>query len=80
MVTDEETYTSKCSFLDNESVEKHDDYMGKRIKRGLFMSSVGTLINADVNGACNIMKKHLGIEPSALDLVQVCSAPKVLKF
>ena len=80
VVTDEETYTSKCSFLDNESVEKHDDYMGKRIKRGLFMSSVGTLINADVNGACNIMKKHLGIEPSALDLVQVCSAPKVLKF
>ena len=80
VVTDEETYTSKCSFLDNESVEKHDDYMGKRIKRGLFESSDGALINADVNGACNIMKKHLGIEPSALDLVQVCSTPKVLKF
>ena len=76
----EESYTSKCSFLDNESVEKHEIYMGKRIKRGLFQSSDGTLINADVNGAYNIMKKHLRIEPSALDLVQVCSTPKVLKF
>lgn len=80
VVVAEESFTSKCSFLDNESVEKHDVYMGKRVKRGLFMSSTGTLINADVNGACNIMKKHLGIEPSALDLVQVCSTPKVLKF
>ena len=78
--TGEESYTSKCSFLDNESVEKHDVYMGKRVKRGLFKSSNGTLMNADVNGAYNILKKHLGIEPSALDLVQVRSTPKVLKF
>ena len=80
VVVAEESYTSKCSFLDNESVEKHNTYMGKRVKRGLFMSSDGTLINADVNGAYNIMKKHLGIEPTALDLVQVRSTPKVLKF
>lgn len=80
VITGEESYTSKCSFLDNESVEKHDTYAGKRIKRGLFKSSNGTLINADANGAYNILKKHLGIEPSALDLVQVCSTPKVLKF
>jgi putative transposase len=80
VVVQEESYTSKCSFLDNESVEKHDSYMGKRVKRGLFMSSNGTLINADVNGAYNILKKHLGIEINTLDLVQVCSIPKVLKF
>ena len=80
VVLKEETYTSKCSFLDNESVKKYNVYLGKRVKRGLFMSSNGTLINADVNGACNIMKKHLGIEPSVLDLVQVCITPKVLKF
>ena len=79
-ITGEESYTSKCSFLDNESVEKHDTYMGKRVKRGLFETSNSVLINADVNGAYNILKKHLGIEPSALDLVQVCSTPKVLKF
>lgn len=58
-ITGEERYTSLCSFLDNESVEKHDVYLGKRVKRGLFMSSNGTLINADVNGAYNILKKHL---------------------
>ena len=80
VVLKEETYTSKCSFLDNESVKKHNVYLGKRVKRGLFMSSNGTLINADVNGAYNIMKKHLRIEPSVLDLVQVCITPKVLKF
>ena len=52
-----EEYTSLCSFLDNESIEKHENYQGKRIKRGLFQSSDGRLINADVNGAYNIMKK-----------------------
>ena len=80
VITGEESYTSLCSFLDNESVEKHNVYKGKRVKRGLFKSSNGTLINADANGAYNIMKKHLGITAEQLDLVQVCSTPKVLKF
>jgi len=53
----EESYTSKCSFLDNESIGKHDDYLGKRIKRGLFKSKEGILINADVNGSYNILRK-----------------------
>jgi len=52
-----ESYTSKCSFLDNETIEQHDLYLGKRISRGLFKSSTGTILNADVNGAYNIMKK-----------------------
>ena len=80
VIIKEESYTSKCSFLDNESIEKHDTYAGKRVKRGLFKSSNGTLINADVNAAYNIMKKHLGMEVNSLDSVQVCSTPKVLKF
>ena len=80
VITAEESYTSKCSFLDNESVEKHNTYAGKRIKRGLFHSSTGKLFNADVNAAYNIMKKHLGINLQDLDSVQVCSTPKVLKF
>ena len=79
VIVKEESYTSKCSFLDNESVEKHDVYMGKRIKRGLFKTSNGSLINADVNASYNIMKKHLGITVEQLDSVQVCSTPKVLK-
>lgn len=79
-ITGEESYTSKCSFLDNESVGEHVAYAGKRVKRGLFKSSDGTLINADVNGAYNIMKKHLGISLKDLNPVQVRSTPKVLKF
>ena len=54
----EEGYTSKCSFLDNESIEKHDNYIGKRVKRGLFQSK-NSLVNADVNGSFNIMRKYL---------------------
>jgi len=52
-----ESYTSKCSFIDNESIKEHDSYLGKRIKRGLFKSANGFLINADINGACNIARK-----------------------
>lgn len=52
-----ESYTSKCSFLDNEDVKKHNNYKGKRIKRGLFKTNKGYLINSDVNGSYNIMKK-----------------------
>ena len=35
-------------------------YLGRRIKRGLFRSSTGKLINADHNGALNIMRKVVG--------------------
>jgi putative transposase len=52
-----ETHTSKCSFLDNEPIKKHKTYAGKRLSRGLFKTSKGVLLNADVNGAYNIMKK-----------------------
>ena len=55
----EESYTSKCSFLDGEPICKHDKYMGKRVKRGLFVSRSGIKINADVNGAYNIMIKAI---------------------
>lgn len=55
----EESYTSKCSFLDNEPIRKHDKYKGKRVKRGLFVSSEGIKINADVNAAANILRKEI---------------------
>ena len=56
----EESYTSKCDSLAFEKIGKHDSYLGRRKKRGLFQSSVGKLINADVNGALNIMRKVVG--------------------
>lgn len=55
----EESYTSKCSFLDLESIEHHDDYVGRRVKRGLFKSANGACINADINGSLNIGRKYL---------------------
>lgn len=59
VILQEESYTSKCSFLDNEPIEHHDKYLGKRIKRGLFRTSKGKIVNADVNGAYNIIKKAI---------------------
>jgi len=54
-----ESHSSKCSFLDNEPITHHEKYVGTRVSRGLFKSKKGTIINADVNGAYNIMKKAL---------------------
>ena len=63
-VEQEESYTSKASFLDLDEIPKYDaekPYMGrfsgKRIRRGLYQSASGRLINADVNGAANILRK-----------------------
>ena len=53
----EESYTSVTDALSLESIEKHDTYLGERVKRGLFRSNTGKLINADLNGAINIMRK-----------------------
>jgi putative transposase len=67
VIIHEESYTSKCSFLDNETIEKHDAYVGKRIrtitinhqklKCNLFRRENGQKINGDVNGALNILRK-----------------------
>ncbi|MHA1543384.1 MAG: RNA-guided endonuclease TnpB family protein, partial [Candidatus Hodarchaeales archaeon] len=57
VIRQEESHSSKCSFLDNEPIRYHDKYQGKRIGRGLFRSKKGVIINADVNGGYNILKK-----------------------
>jgi putative transposase len=57
VIVTEESYTSKCSFLDLEPIGKHENYAGKRLKRGLFQAGDGRLINADVNAAYNILRK-----------------------
>ncbi|HYX31890.1 MAG TPA: transposase [Oligoflexus sp.] len=55
----EESYTSSCDSLALETIEKHEKYMGRRKHRGLYKSSTGRALNADVNGALNILRKHL---------------------
>ncbi len=59
-IENEESYTSKCDALAKEEIGKHESYLGKRVKRGLFRSSTGRYINADVNGAVNILRKVVG--------------------
>jgi len=53
-----EAYTSGCSAIDEESLSKTDYDKSRRIKRGLFKTG-NKVINADVNGSLNIMRKHL---------------------
>ncbi len=78
----EESYTSKCSFIDEETVKKHDDYIGKRIRRGLFRTKENIYINADVNGSYNILRKYLKVVKNTniydiVNLIEVCSTPSV---
>ncbi|WP_424098295.1 RNA-guided endonuclease InsQ/TnpB family protein [Moorena producens] len=67
----EESYTSKASYLDEDSLPKHGEKpkgwtpSGKRVRRGLYKTSLGWLINADCNGAANIARKvatQLGLD------------------
>jgi putative transposase len=57
VIVQDESHTSKCSFLDDESIEHHETYVGKRIKRGVFKSAKGTLIHADLQAVYNIIRK-----------------------
>lgn len=59
VLLNEESYTSKCSFLDNEECTEQEAYKGRRIRRGLFKSGSGKVINADLNGSLNILKKGM---------------------
>ena len=65
VVEQEESYTSKSDALALDILPQYDGqtkyrFKGKRKKRGLYQSSTGKLINADVNGAMNILRKVIG--------------------
>jgi len=61
-----ESYTSKASFVEGDKMPKKYNpnaiqkqvFSGKRVKRGLYKSADGTLLNADTNGAYNILRKN----------------------
>jgi putative transposase len=53
----EESYTSKIDHLALEEMKHQETYLGKRIKRGLFRSSTGIELNADLNGVLGILRK-----------------------
>jgi hypothetical protein len=66
VIEQEESYTSKASFIDHDFIpvfkknQKNEiKFSGNRIKRGLYKSLNGNLINADVNGSYNILRKAI---------------------
>lgn len=72
-VKQEESDTSKASFWDNDTIpvynadnRKSYNFSGKRVQRGLYKTADGTLLNADVNGALNIMKKSRVVDLTVL--------------
>ena len=74
-ILQEESYTSKASFFDNDDLPVYNmdnpqtyEFSGKRVKRGLYQTKDGYLFNADCNGALNILRKS-----KAVDLTILCS-------
>ena len=72
-ILQEESYTSKASFWDRDEIPKwsplnpkQGNFSGKRIKRGLYHTKSGKLLNADVNGALNILRKSRVVSCKAL--------------
>ena len=79
LIKQEESYTSKASFFDKDNIPVYNDnnhnaysFAGQRIKRGLYKTGTNKLINADINGALNIMRKS-----SVVDMNILCSRGEV---
>lgn len=73
VIEQEESYTSKASFVDQDEIpvygetEEKPQVSGKRISRGLYKTKQGILLNADVNGSYNILVKGLGTIGKVVD-------------
>jgi len=93
LVKKNEDHTSKCSFLDNESIEHHDTYVGTRgvyrskknggdgkVSHGLFKTATGKIFNSDVNGAYNILRKAFPKAISADGIEGLGLVPYSVKF
>jgi transposase, IS605 orfB family len=82
----EESYTSKSNCLNYDYIptykkenRKEYKFTGNRIKRGLFKTDSGILINADVNGAINILRKEFGNVKIETDNIKYLTNPEVVK-
>jgi len=82
IIEQEESYTSKASFIDRDEIPVYGEeetavnFSGHRNHRGLYMSKDGIVLNADLNGAANILRKS-GVSCSDVDL-QYLMNPKVI--
>ena len=84
VITQEESYTSKASFLDNDDIPVYGEaenpkFSGRRIKRGLYHAGNGRLINADVNGSYNILRKGLMNNQQSFNVGNPIIHPLVVK-
>jgi transposase len=59
-----------CSAIDLEEINKANYNKSRRITRGLFKTNNGMLINADVNGALNILRKYIKGIPRAIQVAR----------
>lgn len=72
IILQEESYTSKVSFFDNDFIPEYGKTdnlckpSGKRICRGLYKLSDGFVVNSDINGSLNILRKYLNYAPADL--------------
>ena len=73
LIKQEESYTSKASFFDRDDIPVYNDdnpkeysFSGTRIKRRLYKTSTNQYLNADINGALNILKKSSVVSLTAL--------------
>ena len=86
VIRQEESYTSKASFIDldfipvysKEDPDKKYRFSGRRVYRGLYKSSDGTLMNADINGAANILRKA-GYDVSNIKIARLLD-PAIVRF
>ena len=84
VVEQEESYTSKASLLDLDAIPVYDEndendkdtvvFSGQRAKRGMYVSREEKLINADINGAGNILRKAYPYAFDAVDIEYLCGA------
>lgn len=81
-IKQEESYTSKASFFDNDSIPTYNfdnpidyEFSGKRVKRGLYQTKNGYKFNADINGALNILKKSNTVDLQVLSSRGVVDTP-----
>lgn len=86
VIRQEESYTSKASFLDLDFIPTYNKedpdikyhFSGRRIHRGLYKSADGTLMNADINGAANILRKA-GYDVSNIKIARLLD-PAIIQF
>lgn len=84
VIETEESYTSKASFVDMDELPTYKKsanmtylFSGKRIKRGLYKDSLGRIINADLNGAGNIMRKVVSDKNIKINIDNLLSPTKL---